>query len=84
MNVFRVYVDEVIEYQYDNSWQEFYLNKDEAEKRKEELDTYSHSKGDLHSRHVYVDEISLEEAKEDMTVEQFEDLFNVSVDSLLK
>ena len=90
MDIYRLTICEIIGYQYENTWYEWflteeemtaYVDKYEKEHRKENGDYIQH----ITDISYYEDTMTLEEAKESdtFTVNDFESLFKVDVTNLL-
>ena len=86
--IIRVCVDEQYEHQYEESFYEFFRTEDEMKKWREDFEK-SHKQPDgswingLDYADFEEELVTFEEAKEDMTVAQFEALYGVKVEDLL-
>lgn len=86
--LFMVSVEVIIEHQYTDKYQSFALSKDDAESdRNEIMSGYRNSDGSfihgITGVYIDIDEISFDDAKDIMTVDQFESLFHCNVGDLL-
>ena len=84
MKLFRLKIEVMVEYEIRDCWYEFYLTQEDMNMSKEEIKKrYKRQDGSYipNVNNIYFDErfIDWEEAKEDMTVLQFEQLFNKEV-----
>ena len=83
MTVYKLTIEETIEYEYSATTIGYYLNKDEVKVAIAEYKK-SHTKDDkwipnISSVNFDEGEISFDDAKSEMTIEQFEDLFDTYV-----
>lgn len=82
MNYYRLGIYKQIEYEYEHEEVHFFKTKQEAENYKNEYDEY-HKKEDgsyipnIDFIDYDIDEVSYEKMKEEITVSQFERMFNV-------
>ena len=87
-DIFMLSVDVIIEHQYEDHYAYFSLSREDAEDAKAEIlanykkDDGSYIRG-ISSVDVDIGSISFEEAKDIMTVSQFEELYKRKVDDLL-
>ena len=83
MNVCKLTVTKFIEYEYEEIETHFYLTKDEMEQDRLAIETSNKRDCKWIPNITSVDfdseEIDLDDAKEEMTVAQFEKLFNTTV-----
>ena len=82
MNIYRLAVDMTFEYQYDECEMYYFLTKEARESKREELKQYYIREDgsylpNLTSIRFYDAEYDFEQLKDEMTIEQFEELFNV-------
>lgn len=87
-DIFMLSVDVIIEHQYEDHYAYFSLSREDAEDAKAEiLANYKKNDGSyirgISSVDVDIDSVLFEEAKDIMTVSQFEDLYKRKVDDLL-
>ena len=89
MKIYRLYIKTTIEYEYINEDIEFFLSEENIQQfKKEFIKQHSRPDGSWIPNINYIDfeedEITFEEAKFDMSVAQFEELFNVNIDKYLR
>ena len=91
MNIYRLTICTIVEYQYENQWEEWFLTEEDMKRYK---DKYENSHRRENGKYIpnitdisyYEDIMTLEDAKESgaLSVDDFERLFNVDVTNLLK
>lgn len=86
--IYQVRVEKQIAHEYTHSWFEFYRTEEDMKRGEAEIDKlHRTTEGDYIPNVDYIDfeegQVSFEDAKEDMTVAQFEKLYGVKVEDLL-
>lgn len=83
MNVYKLTIEETIEYEYSATTIGYYLTKDEVTAAIAEYKKSNTKDGkwipNISSVNFDEEEISFDDAKSEMTIEQFEDLFDTYV-----
>lgn len=83
MNIYKLTIDEYIEYEFKNTTVCFYRTKEEMETTRDRYRLEHIRDGkwipNISSINFTEEEISFDDAKCDMTIDQFEDLFDIYV-----
>ena len=84
MKIYRLRIEMLVEQEYENIWYEFYHTNEELKKGRFEIES-EHKRPDeswkpnIDYMEFEEEEISLEQAKKDMTVSEFEEFFGITI-----
>jgi len=84
MTIYKLTIETTIEYEYEEIKIIFYLTKEDMKKDIEKIKT-KHMKKDgswipnISSMRFYEEEVSFEDVKDEMTIAQYEKLFNTTI-----
>lgn len=82
--IYRLRIEQIIEYEYEHVWYKFYLTEEDMKKDREQIEK-SNKRPDgswipnITSMYFEEDETTFEDAKNEMTISQFEELFNLDI-----
>lgn len=84
MTIYKLTIETTIEYEYEEIKIRFYLTKEDMKKDIEKIKTRHTNKDgswipNISSMRFYEEEVSFEDTKDEMTIAQYEELFNTTI-----